>query len=314
MRRKSSFNRTGRLFGFAVFLALAGVFPAAGRPPEKITLTRSLPAGNYVITQEFFFSLIVTVGQTSKTAQEKVKFLWNMRVDEPKDGGPKQVHLLIRHVFFQAQDKQRLPRTLVFDSEYSSLASPVMRTFYENLHAADILVCLDDQLNVTEISGLESLRTTLDETAGDDMEAAIFLSVVKNVLNDAALSEMFSQMFYLLPSEAVALGERWTNETPIVLPVLGKTQVQWETEWKKTESLGSDLLATLTGKCQIPFDESTAVNVTLDGVYNLANGLNLELTSRAVVSKTENVSVGGQNQEAKTVGMVRGIQKISPLE
>lgn len=316
MRRKFSFNRTGWLIGFPLILAAAGLFLAAGpvAAQEKTTFARSLPAGNYSVSQEYFFSLIVTVAQTSQTAQEKVKFLWNMRVDEPNGGEPKSVHLAIRHVFFQAQDKRRLPHTLIFDSEYSSIASPVMRAFYDNLRAADIRVCFDGPLNVTKISGLESLRTTLDETASDDTEAAIFLSVVKNVLNDAALSEMFSQMFYLLPAEAVQVGDRWTNETSIALPVLGKTPVQWETQWKKTESFGSDLLATLSGKCQIPFDESTTVNVSLDGVYDLTSGLNLELTSRAVVSKKETVAVGGENQEVKTVGMVRGIQKISPVE
>lgn len=302
-----------RLIVFFLTAALSLVLGRAAAQ-EKIAIARALEPGTYSVSQEFFFSLIVSVGQTNQTAQEKARFLWTMRVEKPADGEGRDIHLSLNRAIFQAQNKKRLARPLTFDSEYASLASPVLRKFYDRLLQADIGVRLDGALNAVESSGLETLLANLTETAGDDSDATILLSVLKNIFDPSSLTEMFSQMFYLLPPGEVQLGDRWTNETPISLPVVGKTPVRWETELTRIDDYASVRRATLLGKSQIQFDAATNVEMTLDAIYDLQTGLNLELISRAVVTKTEPITVAGEDHQAKTVGMVRSIQKITPRQ
>ncbi|MBO7680245.1 MAG: hypothetical protein J6S75_11305, partial [Thermoguttaceae bacterium] len=58
-------------------------------------------------------------------------------------------------------------------------------------------------------------------------------------------------------------------------------------------------------------DEQTSVTTDLTAVYNTADGLNTELTTRSVVTRTETKTVNDKDWELRTVGMVQGSQKIT---
>lgn len=286
-----------------IFSAVAGV-----SAQEKTTFHRALPAGRYAFEQNLFFSIVETVSNKSALVQEKAEINWFLVVSQAPQTNQTLVKMMIERVVFQIRDDVRIECPLSFDSEYASVADEPLRDLYQKLLAVTVKIQLDENMRVQTVEGLDALWRALESPDGaHEHQYRILGAVMKNLLSEKTFQEMFAQMFYLLPAEAAAPGERWTNSTQIYLPILGPTEVLWNTVFESAD----DGVARLAGASRIKLNGQTEVKCVLTADYDLATGVNKELSARSVVSHEEKIAGVSGLTVKKMVSMTRSRQKLS---
>ena len=250
----------------------------------------------------------------SSRVQEKAKLYWELVVSPPEDGAGSRAEMKLRRIMFQARDDTRGLSQILYDSNHRTLDGEPFRTFFEKLLSTRFSVALKEDFTVKSVMMPDGFPESIvgEKNAGDS-EIAQILPSVRTLLSKKTLTETFDQMFYLLPKSDVAVGDQWTSQTEIDLPVLGKTPIQWENRLEKLETRQGRPLAVITGTSRVTLDDAADINTELTNSYDVETGLCVKVASRSVVSKTRPVTVQGIEKKAKTIGMVRSSQTLTPL-
>ncbi|MBR3219905.1 MAG: hypothetical protein IKF77_08275 [Thermoguttaceae bacterium] len=299
MRRKSAFS-----LGVLLFALTALAVCLRGAAAEPVEIPRSFPAGSYTMNQEYFSSLIRTLAGVKETFQERINLYWRVTV-EPADAGT-EMTLELRRATYLSRDAHQWIRPETFDTDTHG-ATEEAEAVYRLLRSATIKITFDAAMVVVKIEGAAPLCEKLSEYA----EKVRLAAVTAGMLDERSLTDSYAQLTFLLPQGKVSAGDHWNSSVALTLPLTGRTDVTWQTEFLKDETVGSDRLATLAGHCHLMLDDLTSVTTDLTAVYNTADGLNTELTTRSVVTRTETKTVNDQDWELRTVGMVQGSQTIS---
>ena len=299
MRRKSAFS-----IGVLLFVLLALLRAGGGSAAEPVEIPRAFPAGTYTMNQEYFSSLIRTLAGVKETFQERINLYWRVTV-ERTDAGT-EMTLALRRATYLSRDAHQWIRPETFDTDTRG-ATDEIEEVYRLLRSATIKISFDAAMAVTGIEGAAPLCEELSASA----EKVRLAAVAAGLLDEKSLTDSYAQLTFLLPQGKVSVGDHWNSSVALTLPLTGRTDVAWETEFLKDETVGPDRLATLAGHNHLMLDEQTSVTTDLTAVYNTADGLNTELTTRSVVTRTETKTVNDKDWELRTVGMVQGSQKIT---
>lgn len=300
MRRKSVFS-----FGVLLFalIASAACLHGAGAA-EPVEIPRAFPAGTYSMNQEYFSSLIRTLAGVKETLQERINLYWRVTVEQTDAGS--EMTLELRRATYLSRDVHQWVRPETFDTDTEGKTEEI-EAVYRLLRSATIKITFDASMAVVKIEGAAPLCEKLSASA----EKVRLAAVTAGMLDEKSLTDSYAQLSFLLPQGKVSVGDHWTNSVALTLPLTGRTDVTWETEFLREETVGSDHLATLAGHCHLMLDDLTSVTTDLTAVYNTADGLNTEMTTRSVVSRTETKMVNDKEWELRTVGMVQGSQTIT---
>lgn len=282
---------------------------------ERYAFERTLPAGSYALEQDLFLSVIVTMDRQSSRVQEKAKLFWMIDVSPSENGAGPRTEMKLRRIMFQSRDDTRGLSELMYDSDHRVSAGDPLRAFFEGLLAARFSVTLKNDFSVESVTVPDGFpESVVSGEFADNSEIAQILPSVRSLLSKKTLSETFDQMFYLLPEKDVAVGEQWTNQTGSDLPVLGKTSIRWESRLKELSKRQGRPQAVITGTSQVALDDQTNINIEMTNSYDVETGLCVKAVSRSVVSKTRPVTLQGVEKKAKTIGMVRSFQTLTPNE
>ena len=295
---------------FVLMLTVGSVVSAQ----DRFSFGQPLPNGCSTLEQELFLSVIVMMDNQRSRIQEKATLSWTLDVSERENGSGLLVGMKLSRIMFQVWDDTRDLSQLMYDSNRRALADEATRAFYEGLLDAEFSVALKSDHSVESVLMPEGFP---DSVAGanvpEDSEVARMLPSIRNLLSGRTLSETVQQMFTLLPSEEVAVGDQWTHETEIDLPVLGKTPVHWQCRWDRLESQSGRRFAVLAGTGKLALDAQTDINSELTVYCDQTTGFCAKAASRSVVSKTKTIQVQGVEKKAKTIGMVRSNLTLNPL-
>lgn len=304
MFRKSVFKRTVVGLFFSLLLV------ATATAQEKIALKKSFPVGTYGLEQSLFVSLLSSEGSKTTVTQSKTRLWWDVEavessVGEENEGG-RTVRMSLRRLTFRNRNDGRRGDESLYDTEQALLLSNRLGKLYRKLQTMTAVVRLDRNLKVTVLEGPADFLKSLDGSEEEKApEAAPLVAILKKVFTEATFREIFDQMFYLLPEESVTVGQKWTNNIKIELPLVGSTVIQWDSALSEVKG---NRIAVVTGQVEIPLDPTTQIQSNMTAQYRLDNGLCAEMEARSVVTRTEKVTTSDGEKQVKTVGMVRSGQ------
>ncbi len=113
----------------------------------------------------------------------------------------------------------------------------------ENLKNITFTATLNDKMEVTKLEGYDKF---LDALAGDN---AAQKQMMKAMMPQTAMKQMFSQTFLIGPAKPIAIGGTWDRKIAVALGPIGNTESK---EVLKLTSVKGDL-ATITAKGELSF-------------------------------------------------------------
>jgi hypothetical protein len=173
-----------------------------------------------------------------------------------------------------------------------------------NLKNVTFIATLNDKMEVTKLEGYEKF---LEALGADNEELA---PLMKAMLPETAIRQMFGQTFVLAPAKPVAVGDKWDRTTKVALGPLGTMTTK---EQLKLDAVKGDL-ATIRvkgdlsftpgeGNAGLPFKITKAdlMAEKYEGTLTFNTALGRLAESKAVMNLngTLTVSVAGQELEAK---------------
>src|SRR5262249_35533850 len=90
----------------------------------------------------------------------------------------------------------------------------------DKLKGVTFLATLDKAMKVTKLEGYDKF---LEALAGDDADQK---KLMKSMMPEATIRQMFGQTFAVAPGEAVGVGDTWKQEDKIALGPLGTAETK----------------------------------------------------------------------------------------
>jgi hypothetical protein len=113
----------------------------------------------------------------------------------------------------------------------------------EKLKGATITATLNDKLKVTKVDGYDKFIDSL--SGGDENQKAM----LKVIMSEATVQQMFSQTFAVAPGKPVAVGDTWTDSDKLSMGPLGDFGLK---QMFKLESV-TDGVAKISSKVEMDF-------------------------------------------------------------
>lgn len=211
--------------GLVLSLLLAATVVAA--PPKTYTLAPKYIPGVYYMVM----NMDMQQKQGARPAEEENKparkamnmeqvFVVKMVISQPDENGQKTMTITYERI------GQTMKMGNVAMMRYDSLASQsngMMAQMFAPLLKAKITAVLDKDHTITSVSGFEGIW---DELIQSTPSARPMLEKMKGSFNDENLRRMIETGQEQLPAKPVAVGESWTNEQELPMPMFGKINVK----------------------------------------------------------------------------------------
>lgn len=131
---------------------------------------------------------------------------------------------------------------------------------------------------------------------------------MKTVAAPGNIAQIFDPLAYPLAAKPVAVGDRWTTETPFVLPVIGEKKLVLDCELKALRRVEpkANVVAEAVLDVDLTAGASATIKIEIDGKYNLNDGVANDFTSRATVNfELPRKNKAGEEMVVKAVGVIR---------
>ena len=224
-----------------VVALLASASPAA----DKIDLKQKFPAGTYVMTTEGDMKQDMNMGPAG-TMRQNIKMLMalEMTAEKPAEDKTQVLHISYKRLKMSVTGG---PMGLSFDSERPPVAgeetSPVSAMMWQILKpllGAKLDITIDGQGKAVKMSGMDKLW---GEMAEANPAAAPMMASMKKSFGDETMKMMLWEMAGPLPKQPVAVGEKWTTNKALVVPMLGNMTMEQECTLKEVRKTSAGRIA-----------------------------------------------------------------------
>jgi hypothetical protein len=202
-------------------LCAAGAADAGG---EKMKVRLAFPPGDYLMTTVSQSQGSTETGGEKSPSKDDSREVWRMQVPEPNDQDEKKV--LIRLVEARTEGLES-GQQYRFDSTRQGQQTSGMEFAYAPLMKAEVLVTLDADDTVVEVSGLDKLWTDLDTKAHTPMQQGL-LAEMRIAKSDKGFESNFRRLEALMPKAAIAVGDAWKAGVRMDLPLVGELKVRYD--------------------------------------------------------------------------------------
>ena len=192
-----------------------------------------------------------------------------------------------------------------YDSDNMARSGELMKNVFAKLMKSEFVVELKDG-KVVKVDGCEAFVKTLPE--GESESEKYFVNHVKSVADPGNIAQIFDPLSYPLAGKPVAVGERWTTETPFALPVIGEKKLVLDCELKALRRVEpkANVVAESVFDVDLTAGASATIKIEIDGKYNLADGLANDFSSRATVNlELPRKNKAGDEIVVKAIGVIR---------
>lgn len=278
----------------------------------KILVRKELPAGKYMMEQDIHYSQSVMMGRNSSIGRQKAQLFWGLEISGPTDR--REAVLKLRDIAFTMRTNSGEERSFGYDSSQGVSVSTELKEIFDRILDLTVMVKFDGNLNPVSVTGADAIISYLEkEASGADESNLLIISVLRNLLSPEMIMGYFNQLYYLRPSEPVAVGDSWTGETHLAIPERKDVLIQWESRLDHVQDVSGDQIAEISGTGTIMVDDITEVKCDVESKFRVKSGLPFSVAFQAVDSRTDKFTVAEKEESIKTIRLFRTAQTITPL-
>ena len=276
---------------------------------EKVEIKNAWNEGRYSALQESSVSYVEQNGrEVLSRAQTRATFDWSVEAEAMRADGVRTLKLKPARVMIRLQSDGA--DVAYYDSDNTARGGALMKDVFAKLMKSEFTVELKDG-KVVKVDGCEAFVKTLPE--GENESEKYFVDHVKTVAEPGNIAQIFDPLAYPLPAKPVAVGERWTTETPFALPVIGEKKLVLDCELKTMRRVEpkANVVAESVFDVDLTAGASATIKIEIDGKYNLVDGVANDFTSRATVNlELPRKNKAGEEIVVKAIGVIRNNLKV----
>lgn len=286
-------------------LGTAAVFSGVANAADaNVEIKNAWNEGRYSALQETSVSYVEQRDrEVLSRAQTRATFDWSVEAGALRNDGVRLLKLKPARVMIRLQSDGA--DVAYYDSDNTARGGELTKDVFAKLMKSEFVVELKDG-KVVKVDGCDAFVKTLP--AGESESEKYFVEHVKSVAAPGNIAQIFDPLSYPLPAKPVAVGDRWTTETPFVLPVIGEKKLVLDCELKALRRVEpkANVVAESVLDVDLTAGASATIKIEIDGKYDLADGVANDFTSRATVNlELPRKTKAGEEFVVKAVGVIR---------
>jgi hypothetical protein len=214
--------------------ALKADAAASSPASQKVSFRRTWQSGNYLM------SIHTDMAQTIKSAgdQQQKQNIKNdvemaLQVAKPNAQGDLVIGMEYKRFVMKVQSEGM---AMAYDSnDPPEKQDPNLKAIYGPMLGAQLELVQGPDGTIKSASGLDKMWDKLIQENKNDPQMAQTLEAMKKQMGDDMLKQMISPSAQSLPARPVAVGESWSNDIRIAVPVLGPAQLQMKSTLKEVQ-------------------------------------------------------------------------------
>ncbi|MBQ9801128.1 MAG: hypothetical protein IJO40_14500 [Thermoguttaceae bacterium] len=287
-------------------LGTAAIFSGVARAADgTVEIKNAWNEGRYSALQETSVSYVEQNGrEVLARAQTRATFSWQVESEALRADGVRVLKLKAERVMIRLQSDGA--DIAYYDSDNPLRGDELMKDVFAKLMKSEFVVELKDG-KVVKVEGCDEFAKTLP--VGESESEKYFVEHIKTtVATPGNIAQIFDPIAYPLPRKPVAVGDRWTTETPFALPVIGEKKLVLDCELKtlKRAEPKANVAAEAVLDVDLTAGASATIKIDIDGKYNLTDGVADDFTSRATVNiELPRKDKTGAEIVVKAIGVIR---------
>ncbi|MBQ6828617.1 MAG: hypothetical protein IJO46_11445, partial [Thermoguttaceae bacterium] len=192
-----------------------------------------------------------------------------------------------------------------YDSGKPLRGDAFMKSVFDLLMKSEFSVELKDG-KVVKVDGCEEFFKALP--VGESEEEKYFVAHIQTLATPENIAQIFDPLSYPLAAKPVAVGERWTTETPFILPVIGERKLILDCELKRLERREpkANVVADAILDLDLNAGASATIKIEIDAKYNLTDGVAGEFAARTTANfELPRKNKDGKEIVVKAIGVIR---------
>lgn len=286
-------------------LCAAAVWSSEARAAdEKCEISNSWNEGRYFALQETSISYVEQhEREVLARTQTRATFDWQVESTPLRADGVRVLKLKPARVMIRLQNADG--DLAYYDSDNPLRGDELMKTVFQLLMKSEFVVELKDG-KVVKVDGCEAFAKALP--AGENDDEKYFVEQIRTIASPANIAQIFEPLSQPLPGKPVAVGERWTTETPFILPAIGEKKMVLDCELKTLarREPKANVVAEAVLDVDLGAGVSATIKIEIDGKYNLTEGVADVFSSRATVNLAlPKKNKAGKEIVVKAIGVIR---------
>lgn len=209
---------------------------AASSPAgQKISFRRTWQSGNYLMSVRTDMAQSFTGANAAQLQKQNIKNDVEMALQVGKPDAQGDVVVAIKYQRF-VMNVQSDAMTMAYDSnDPPEKQDPNLKAVYGPMLGAQLELVQAPDGTIKSASGLDKMWDKLIQGNKNDPQMARTMEAMKKQMGDDMLKQMISPSAQSLPVRPVAVGESWSNDIKIAVPVLGPAQLQMKSTLKEVQ-------------------------------------------------------------------------------
>ena len=276
----------------------------ASAADANVEIKNAWNEGAYSALQETSVSYVEQHGrEVLARAQTRATFDWRVEAEALRADGVRTLKLKPARVMIRLQSDGS--DVAYYDSDNTARGGELMKEVFAKLLQSEFIVELKDG-KVVKVDGCDAFVKTLP--VGENESEKYFVEHIKTVAEPGNVAQIFDPLAYPLAAKPVAVGDRWTTETPFTLPVIGSKKLILDCELKALRRVEpkANVVAEAILDVDLTAGASATIKIEIDGKYNLTDGVANDFASRATVNlELPRKNKAGEEIVVKAIGVIR---------
>jgi len=188
---------------------------------EKIDLRLRYVTGSYELTQEVTMAQTIAVAGQQMVQNIQMTIVMATDVGKLDPKGRRKLQLQFKRI---KQNMQMGPIQMAFDSAGPpEQSTPAMAQILQPMLEARVTATLDANSKVIEVKGLDEVW---QKTAAANPAMVPIINQMKGQMGDEFLKQTLMNSAKHFPGKTVGIGDTWTVENSLPMPMLGKAKVK----------------------------------------------------------------------------------------
>ncbi|MGA2265280.1 MAG: DUF6263 family protein [Phycisphaerae bacterium] len=242
---------------------------AAGQNENgKITLKSRYAPGTYVMTLQLDSNSTSTL-PNGQVVDEKhtMTTVWEMEVGNQDANGLTTARMTFKRVAVTNQSKGMI---MTYDSAYLQDSNPLMAKVYAPMIGQAVVVTLDANNKVISVSGMDEIADAMAAANLQMTQTSQNFQNLKKTFSNDSLAEAMNWASEVMPSQPVAVGERWETSHSQSPPTLGEIEIKEKCTLKEIKSTPAGKVAVIafTFNAEKSQGKSTTTNTGMEMTFN----------------------------------------------
>ncbi|MDR1963099.1 MAG: DUF6263 family protein [Planctomycetaceae bacterium] len=260
---------------------------------EKYLLKNRYPEGTYEMKTETEMNMLVKMGEQIVPNQQSQTQYQHIVAGPIKPDGSQEV---ITEIYRIATKQNVNGRNIEFDSAAENAKNSPLRMLGVMV-GLKVTMTFDQDGKIAKVEGIDEFL----EKVSASFPKPVF-DMMKKQLSDKAMTKTFDALRDAMPSQPVAIGEKWNSESQSEIPIIGKIKTELQNTLKAIQQTEGKELAEIESQSQIKSDKSQEINMGAaqmtfkNADINSESTIQMEIKTGLVVSNVTKMKI---NMEAE---------------